>query len=174
LYGSQNPATPIWKTSDAHVTLIGQKLAPPRKTFHSLREPNSSDPDARYENRIKTRSTRFYAHISPLTEEHTTSGADVDWYSKRAWFDECVKAARRRDLERGRWWTGAHFPGGPSYSWKPGEGQYEDSYRENDYEEWEHRQEERDRSLTFLPDLQGGGVGPSSVLETVDEIVELK
>jgi hypothetical protein len=77
-------------------------------------------------------------------------------------------------LDNGRWWTGAHFPGGPGYQWKPKEGQYEDSYRENDYEDWESRQEERDQSLTFSHPSEQTGTGSSSLLENLDEIIDVE
>jgi hypothetical protein len=139
-----------------------------------LYEPCVSDFDTRYDNSIEQRWTRFCAHLSPVTDEHTKSGSGIDWPSNRGWFDERVKAARRHDLDNRIWWTGAHFPGGPGYQWVPGEGECEDSCFENDYELWECRQDERDQSLTFTPPFEQAGAGSSSILDSLDEIIQVQ
>ena len=70
----------------------------------------------------------------------------IYWTTRRAWFDECVKAARRHDLDNGEWWTGAAFRR-PGFDKDPAA--YEDSYYASDFENWEHIQQERHPSITL-------------------------
>lgn len=111
-------------------------------------------------------SVKLYAQLWPLTSEHLENAAQIDWFSDRAWFDECVKASRRRDLDNGRWWTGALFGAGSEDSNEPDE--YSDSYRGDDYEDW-NPQHERDKSLTLSIGLQE----QEDPLKALDEIVLL-
>lgn len=133
------------------------------EVYHELKSPNS---DIRHDLRMRQGSVKLYAQLSPLTPEHLDNTVQIDWSSDRAWFDECVKVSRRRDLDNGRWWTGAPFGAGFE---DPGEsGELSDSYRGDDYEDW-RPQQERDHSLTFSTDLQEH----EDPLNALDEILLL-
>lgn len=107
-------------------------------------------------------SVKLYAQVSPLSPDHFDTSSGVDWFYHRAWFDECMEASRRRDLDNGRWWTGALF----KEIYQPEEGELPDSYTGDDYSLWD-RQQERNKSLTLSTEAQEGGWSA----EELDEIV---
>lgn len=134
---------------------------------------DSTDPDFRHYARMKISRTRRYAEIFPLTQADVEgsheAGQSIDWFSDRAWFDESVKATRRNNLYNGCWWTGAPF----DEVYQQPEGHVEDSYFESDFEEWEERQQERDRSLTLGLGLEGEASSYEPLIGGLDDIVVL-
>ncbi|KZT03985.1 uncharacterized protein LAESUDRAFT_658820, partial [Laetiporus sulphureus 93-53] len=179
---SQAPASAIWSTDAASLELLKSQLAPPRDPFAAHADAQSPNPDTRHDARMRTGSVKFFARVSALTPVHVAAdgsgaraGAEhaIDFAAERAWFDECVKAARRHDLDDGRWWTGAAF--GDGYDGADGKEDEElsDSYRGDDYEEWE-RQQERDRSLTLSTGSRREEGAQDTGLEGLDEIVALE
>jgi hypothetical protein len=153
--------------------MLISKLTPARNPnpFATSHDLKSSDPDIRYDARMKTGYVKLYAQLSSLGHaqvqgsSHETS---IDWLSDRAWFDECVKAFRYNDLDNGRWWTGAAFGG----DYQPKEGEISESYCGPDYEEWDCQQE-RDQSLTLSTPSQRNGGDSRTLAEDLDEIVSL-
>ena len=138
-----------------------------RSSLDVSRFDTSADRDLRHYSRIATSSINFYADVSPLTPQHIADDA-IDWTARRAWFNESVKAARRRDLENGFSWSGV-----PESQAEPG--CYDDSYRGMDYELWESRQPERDCSVTLARGYQiQDGMREDAVLATLDQIVMTK
>lgn len=107
-----------------------------------------------------------YAQISPLGEGQIHDD-NIDWFSERDWFDECVKACRRNDLEHGCWWTGALFP----KTYQREEGFISESFCGWDHSQWNY-QRERDNSLTLPNGSQQEG--NDSGLEDLDEIVSVE
>lgn len=97
---------------------------------------------------MKLAGTNLYAHLSPLTEAQIHDES-LDWFSYRAWHDESVKACRYHDLDIGRWWTGALFPG----TYQQQEGDIIDSWCAWEAEGW-NCQEERDKSITLSTGFQ--------------------
>jgi len=77
--------------------------------------------------------------------------------------DECVMPVRCLDMEDGRMWTGV---GEEDKGDDKGE-TFDDSYRGEDYEEWETRQQERDESITLSLSTNEG---PDIVLQWLHEI----
>lgn len=97
-----------------------------------------------------------YAQISILSPEHFENTGEIDQFSRRAWFDECIIACRRRDLDDGRWWTRAAFLNDLKINIDPNE--LTDSYRGDD-DEILNRQQDRDKSLTLKLGLLSNEAG---------------
>ncbi|KAG8728485.1 hypothetical protein FRC10_004945 [Ceratobasidium sp. 414] len=167
---SQPAVSAVWKTAPSDVIHLNQMLNPRHKVLGQCGQLHSSNPDIRHDVRMRRGQVNIYAQVSALSQEHFVSATDVDWFSHRAWFDECVKASRRRDLDNGQWWshwTGALF--GPEYQGGTDENELSDSYRGDDYELWDHRQEQ-DKSRT-LSDERGQGGGNWNVDELDDIMI---
>ncbi|KAF8595635.1 hypothetical protein BDV93DRAFT_564154, partial [Ceratobasidium sp. AG-I] len=106
---SQPLISAIWETSHSNVALLNKKLRPyhdPLKWYPEIISPIS---DIRHDVRMRRGSVKIYGQLSPLSLDHISASTSIDWFSGRAWFDECIKASRHRDLDNGRWWTGALF-----------------------------------------------------------------
>lgn len=153
-----------WEMDDAGIQSLNKKLVPRRDPFARAEEILSSETQVRHHARMKRGGVRLYAELS----DFTASSEELEWMGCRAWFDECVAAARRRDLDNGWWWTGADFPPNEARS----DLDLSDSYRGSDYEDWEDRQQERDKSLTLGGDLDGDAI--ESTVEGLDEIIALE
>ncbi|KAF8593846.1 kinase-like protein [Ceratobasidium sp. AG-I] len=161
---SQVPITAFWRTNASGAALLGSKLHTRHNPLEFYRELNSSNPDVRHSVRMRRSHVKIYASILPLTPEHVEDASKICWHSNRAWFDECVKISRRRDLDDGRWWTRALFK--PGYEAFDNQDDISDSYREDDYEDWDPQQE-RSNSLTLTTETREQDV----VSELLDEIV---
>ncbi|KDN35667.1 hypothetical protein RSAG8_11410, partial [Rhizoctonia solani AG-8 WAC10335] len=152
-------------------TLLNALTPPPDSPTQSqLREDlKSTDPDIRHDARMEEREGlyKLYAQVHPLTPTHLKDNS-IDWFSKRAWFDECVKVTRYRGLNIGIWWTGAWFPA----VYQPKEGEVTDSYSELDYSMWEP-QSERRKSITLA--ISDGDIeGTSGVVAGLAKIIALE
>ncbi|KAH7338253.1 hypothetical protein B0J17DRAFT_661641 [Rhizoctonia solani] len=77
-------------------------------------------------------SCKLYAQVGHLISTHVEDSS-IHWFSKRAWFDDCLKAIRYQSMNNGFWWTGAWFPA----VYTPKEGELSDSYHEHDHSMWE-------------------------------------
>ncbi|KAG8697237.1 hypothetical protein FRC08_006661, partial [Ceratobasidium sp. 394] len=150
---SQLAVSAAWETTASDVTHLDDVLNPGHEVLGQYEHLHSPNPDTRHDVRMRRGQVRIYAEVSALSQEHFVSITGVDWFSRRDWFDECVKVSRRRDLDDGRWWTGALF--GPGYQGAD-ESELSDSYRGGDYELWD-RQQERDKSLTLSAGRELGG-----------------
>ncbi|KAF8595470.1 kinase-like protein [Ceratobasidium sp. AG-I] len=162
----QSPISATWETSSADVTLLIKKLSVYHNPLKFYPETISPISDVRHDVRMRRGSVKVYAQITPLTLDHFGPSSGIDWFSHRAWFDECIRASRRRDLDNGRWWTGALFK--EIYDDRD---DLTDSYRGDDYELWD-RQQERDKSLTMSIEGQEGRDGWS--VEELDEVILLE
>ncbi|CAE6461867.1 unnamed protein product [Rhizoctonia solani] len=145
---SQERVKCTWKlTSPDCDRLLNEFGFPPGSLAQSQQrlDLKSPDHDIRHNARMKEWEGyyKLYAHVLPLNLNHFEDGT-IDWFSKRAWFDECVKAVRYNNLNNGFWWTGAWFPS--AYHHK--EGDLSASYFESDYSMWPP-QGERDDSITL-------------------------
>jgi hypothetical protein len=142
----KDPVPACWKiTPDSAGSLLERfdHLAPEIEDAET-----STDPDIRTDARMRKRlDYNVYAKLSPLqpnTLRQSLDGTTVDWGSTRGWFDDLVKINKRRSADAGWRWTNTER-----------EAQTEEveelsnSYFELDIEEWDNRQQERDRSLTF-------------------------
>ncbi|KAG9096667.1 hypothetical protein FRC06_008437 [Ceratobasidium sp. 370] len=163
----QRPAPSTWKVSDAGVDAIIKVLtpSPDQKPQHGMQTPA---PDVRHDARMRTGRAKVFAEVFPLTHAHIMDDS-IDWFSKRAWFDECVKAIRYNHLNNGRWWTGAWF----SHGYHPKEGDVSPSYFESDFEEWEPAQQERETSITLATNPEELGGDAKDVLDEVDTVDKL-
>ena len=81
------------------------------------------------------------ARAAPLDPGSKT----VDWTSERGWFDEIVSMSKRRAKEDGWPWTGAT----EDTEEEDEEEELSNSYRGADIADWDNRQQERDKTLTF-------------------------
>ncbi|KAF8595250.1 kinase-like protein [Ceratobasidium sp. AG-I] len=161
---SQLPVTAFWRTSASSAALLKNKLSTPYNPLKFHRVLNSSDSDVRHDVRMRRGHVKIYASILPLTPEHVEDPGEICWYSNRAWFDECVKVSRRRDLDNGRWWTRVSAKSG--HEGVNNQDKIPDSYREDDHSDWDPQQE-RSKSLTLTTEFQAQDVVP----ELIDEIV---
>ncbi|CUA70585.1 hypothetical protein RSOLAG22IIIB_09000 [Rhizoctonia solani] len=123
-------------------------LAPPPdllSTSQEAKDLESPDSDIRHDARVRRWAgyCNLYAQVQPLTSAHLDDNS-IDWFSKRAWFDECVKIQRHKTLHGGIWWTDAWFPS----VYRPKEGDVEESYFESDFSMWKP-QAERSESITL-------------------------
>ncbi|KAG9096227.1 hypothetical protein FRC06_008885 [Ceratobasidium sp. 370] len=166
---SQLAISAVWETTTADVAHLDEVLNPGHEVLGQYEQVHSTNPDTRHDARMRRGQVKIYAQISALSHKHFVSTTHVDWFSRRAWFDECVKASRRRDLDDGRWWTGALF--GAGYQGGTDGSELSDSYRGDDYELWD-RQQERDKSLT-LPAKRAQG-GCSWNVDELDSIILLE
>ncbi|EUC58905.1 kinase domain protein [Rhizoctonia solani AG-3 Rhs1AP] len=144
---SQERLHSTWRISSSDCDALLDELTPPPEEPPSLctRYFKSLDSDIRHDARMKRWAgyCKLYAQVQPLTRTHLDDNS-IDWFSKRAWFDECVRIQRHKNLHGGFWWTGAWF----SSAYHPKEGDVEDSYMEPEYSTW-RPQEERNQSLTL-------------------------
>ncbi|CUA68682.1 Casein kinase I [Rhizoctonia solani] len=148
---SQPLVPSFWTINSDGIETLVTNLTPPRNPdpSASLHDSKSPEPDARHDVKLRRSFVKLYAQVCPLTPDKSTLEA-ADWNSSRAWFDECVKAARYYNLCNGDQWTHRSYTGSEAES----TGSLDDSYCEWDFAEWE-RQQERDRSLTLAPILEG-------------------
>ncbi|KAG5648360.1 hypothetical protein DXG03_004932 [Asterophora parasitica] len=167
---SQSPVSATWSTDAASAKLLTSELTHPLNSVERLEASKSADPDTRHHERMRQNyEIKFFAQVSSLTPVHIAAGAGVehsiDWAAERGWFDECVRATRRHDLDDGRCWTGAHDVADGT------DGTLSNSYYEWDIDLWDNCQQERDRTLTLsTPSHEDGDVG----LEGLDEIVAVE
>ncbi|KAG9093974.1 hypothetical protein FS749_013352 [Ceratobasidium sp. UAMH 11750] len=131
-------------------------------------ELESPDPDTRHDAKMRAGNVRLYAGLLPLTQA-CIEDKSVDWFSDRAWFDECVKASRYHDLDNGRDWSNALTRGSSHCS----DDEISDSYTGSDFEEWSC-QGERDKSITLGNSINGEDRSISNILDGIDEIVRLE
>ncbi|KAF8595462.1 kinase-like protein [Ceratobasidium sp. AG-I] len=148
---SQAPISVTWTTNDCGAAYLESELYPDHDPFKVYHELKSTNPDIRHDARMRQSSVKLYAQLSSLNLEHLEDTSEIDWFSHRAWFDECVKLCRRRDLDNGCWWTGAPF--GAENGDSDGSEEISDSYGGDDYEDW-NLQQERDNSLTLSAEFQ--------------------
>ncbi|KAG8745273.1 hypothetical protein FRC10_008446 [Ceratobasidium sp. 414] len=163
----QRPVLGTWKISDAEVDTLIKILtpSPDQKPQHDARSPI---PDVRHDARMRTGRAKVFAEVLPLTHVHVVDDS-IDWFSERAWFDECVKGIRHNHLNNGRWWTDAWFPDG----YHPKAGDISPSYFESDFEEWEPAQRERQASITLATspeELDGDVKDVLDELSTLDKL----
>ncbi|CAE6405860.1 unnamed protein product [Rhizoctonia solani] len=160
------PSQPIvpgtWTVDPTGIETLLTNLTPPRRKFGMMYDVKSPDPDVRHDAKMRTGFVKFYAEVSPLTPTQIFDGS-IDWSSTRAWFDECVKAARHYNLCSQNEWSRDPLAKLDKVD------NVSNSYRELDFEEWEP-QRERDRSLTLTPLLGGKDCQFSNILEELDEI----
>ncbi|KDN35720.1 hypothetical protein RSAG8_11343, partial [Rhizoctonia solani AG-8 WAC10335] len=161
-----------WRVAGTDCDALLNALAPPPDLLSRSQEEKdieSADPDIRHDARMRRWAgcCKLYAQVQPLTSAHLDDNS-VDWFSKRAWFDECVKIQRHKNLHGGFWWTGAWF----STAYHPKEGELQDSYGESDFSMWQP-QEERNKSLT-LTTKNGGIESTSEILVGLTKVVGLE
>ncbi|KAG8753087.1 hypothetical protein FRC11_007735 [Ceratobasidium sp. 423] len=166
---SQEPVHSTWRITSSDRDVLLKDLSPPPDSMsdsQNSEELESPDPDIRHDARTREWSglCKLYAHVQPLTSAHLDDDS-IDWYSKRAWFDECVRATRYHNLNAGIWWTGAWFPSPDRlHEWN-----LRDSYRESDHSMWEV-QSERRKSITLAAgdgDLESTGDVPAGLATIV-------
>ncbi|KAG8708954.1 hypothetical protein FRC08_018617 [Ceratobasidium sp. 394] len=165
---TQSPVFSTWKVPDAEVNTVIKTftLSSDQKPQHDMQSPI---PDARYDARMEAGRAKLFAQVLPLTHADVLDNS-IDWFSERAWFDECVKAIRYNHLNNRRWWTGAWFPHG----YHPKEGDISPSYFESDFEEWEPAQRERQTSITLAISARDlGGDAKDGILDELDTLDEL-
>jgi hypothetical protein len=114
---------------------------------------------------MRSGHVKIYAEVHDLSSERSQRESMIDWLGTRAWFDECVKACRHRDLENGRWWTGASFGKGEDGSNSTRE--ISDSYRGSDHSLWDIQQE-RNTSITL--DISAEPTGSWNIADELGEI----
>ncbi|KAG8708020.1 hypothetical protein FRC08_000156 [Ceratobasidium sp. 394] len=168
---SQEFVPSTWTASPTSVGILIKMLTPAARNpdlFAIHQELESPDPETRHDAKMKAGNVRLYASLSPLTQA-CIEDKSVDWFSDRAWFDECVKASRYYDLDNGRDWSNA-LTGGSSRS---SDDEVSDSYDGSDLEEWSC-QGERDKSITLGNNVHGEDGSISSILDELDEIVRLE
>jgi casein kinase I family protein HRR25 len=111
----------------------------------------STDPDIRADARMRKHlDYNIYVKLSalqPYTLRHTLDGAEIDWESKRGWFDDLVKISKRRSADAGWQWTATNRVV------QNEDDEFSNSYYAPDVADWDTRQQERDRSLTLEPGL---------------------
>ncbi|KAG8700001.1 hypothetical protein FRC11_013288, partial [Ceratobasidium sp. 423] len=171
---SQEPVHSTWRITRSGCDALLKDLSPPPDSFsrsQKWEDLESSDPDIRHDARTRQWGgpCKLYAHVQPLTSAHLDDDS-IDWYSKRAWFDECVRATRYHNLNAGIWWTGAWFPS----PYRPHDWGIRDSYSESDYSMWQ-AQSERRKSITLAAgdgDLESMGDVPTGLATIVGLEVE--
>ncbi|KIM74543.1 hypothetical protein PILCRDRAFT_828099 [Piloderma croceum F 1598] len=145
-----DPVPTYWKiTPDAAKSLLDQFDRLPPEIEDA--EP-STDPDIRTDARMRKHlDYNLYAKLSflqPNTLQHSLDGTEVNWESKRGWFDDLVKISKRRSADVGWKWTATN---GEDQN-DDDDDEFSNSYFELDIEEWDNRQQERDLSLTLGPE----------------------
>ncbi|KAG8751307.1 hypothetical protein FRC11_009521 [Ceratobasidium sp. 423] len=166
---SQERVHSTWWITGSDCGALLKDLAPLPNSPSGFRDPDnlrSPDPDIRHDARMRQWGglCKLYAHVQPLTPAHLDDDS-IDWFSKRAWFDECVKATRYHDLNDGLWWTGAWFLS-PD---RPEQWGRDDSYYYSDYSMWP-AQSERRKSITLVAsngDLENTGGVPAGLATIV-------
>ncbi|CAE6460950.1 unnamed protein product [Rhizoctonia solani] len=162
-----------WRISPSDCEILLKSFTPPPDSLgqSKLRKDlKSANPDIRHDARVQQRDKlyKFYARIQPVTSAHLAiEDNSIDWFSRRVWFDECIKVARHRGLDIGIWWTGAWFPA----EYQPQEGDITDSYSELDNSMWEWQSERRE-SITL--GTVGEDVGDRSGIVGLTKITALK
>ncbi|EUC53611.1 kinase [Rhizoctonia solani AG-3 Rhs1AP] len=169
---SQERVHSMWKITQSDCDTLLNALTPPpdSPTLSRLQEDlKSPETDIRHDARMVEREEvyKLYAQVHPLALTHLEDNS-IDWFSRRAWFDECVKVARYRGLNIGIWWTGAWFPA----VYQPEEGDLTDSYSELDYSMWE-AQSERRKSITLAINNEDMG-DASGIVSGLTEIIALE
>ncbi|CAE6498733.1 unnamed protein product [Rhizoctonia solani] len=169
---SQEPVYSTWRISPSDCNMLLNAFTPPPDSLTRSRLRNdlkSPDPDIRYDARLQDRDgyCNLYAQVQPLTVTHIKDDS-IDWFTRYAWFDECVKVTRYQGLNIGIWWTGAWFPA----KYQREEGEVTDSYSEPDYSMW-GPQSERRKSITLPAKNEHiGGLG--EVLTGLTKIIALE
>ncbi|CEL51474.1 Casein kinase I homolog hhp2 OS=Schizosaccharomyces pombe (strain 972 / ATCC 24843) GN=hhp2 PE=2 SV=2 [Rhizoctonia solani AG-1 IB] len=143
---SQQPVPTRWAFNSHSVDYLRTRLGSKHDIFRQYDMLHSSDPDTRHSTRMRSGHVKIYAEVHDLSSERSQHESMIDWLGTRAWFDECVKACRHRDLENRRWWTGASFGKGEDGSNSTRE--ISDSYRGSDHSLWDIQQE-RNTSITL-------------------------
>ncbi|QRV82538.1 casein kinase [Ceratobasidium sp. AG-Ba] len=160
----QVPISSTWRISLSDVDLIQKKIFP---SLDREKDRYSEDPDIRHDTRMRSSYFQLYAKLLPLNQDNFED-EPIDWFSNRAWFDECIKACRLHDMYGFRWWTGAWFP----RHYIPKEGEL-DSYSGTDFQEWDRPQQNRD--TTIRQDLSGQNGGcEGDLLDGVEKIIALE
>ncbi|EUC58901.1 kinase [Rhizoctonia solani AG-3 Rhs1AP] len=169
---SQERVHSTWRITNSDCDALLNALTPPPDTpRYSQHRQNlkSLDPDTRRGARMKSRdgACKLYAHVQPLALMHFGDDS-IDWFSKRAWFDECIKVTRHQSMNNGVWWTGAWFPAAEL----PKAEDLLDSYYKSDYSMWEP-QSERRKSITLMIDDEDVE-GRRAILGGLTKIVALE
>ncbi|CAE7185301.1 unnamed protein product [Rhizoctonia solani] len=169
---SQSRIQSTWKVAVSDCDSLLNALTPPPDTISKSQEKQdlkSSDPDTRHDARMRRWAVycKLYAHIEPLTLAHLDNDS-VDWLSKRAWFDECVKIQRHKNLHGGFWWTGAWFPS----VYRRKEGDLRNSYLGSEFYIWQP-QADRRRSITLAANGENTSI-TGDVLAGLTKIVGLE
>ena len=105
----QPPTSATWGASHSDAALLDEKLRPHHNPLKWYPETIFSISDIHHDVRMRRGGVKIYAQISPVSPDHTSPSTSIDWFSGHTWFDKCIKASRRRDLDNGCWWTGALF-----------------------------------------------------------------
>ncbi|KAK7696299.1 hypothetical protein QCA50_000953 [Cerrena zonata] len=165
---SQPKTQSKWRVSEVDVNLLKKHLSPRTgpatlELYDAVKHP---DIDIQNAALLLHSAARLYASISPLNSDgpRVSNDSSVNWYSYRAWHDECVKVARRFAYDNGYYWDFL-IHGVPR-----DDNELDDSYHARDHSLWCYlRQQERDDTLTISPP----GTGPSvlaSLLDSLDRI----
>ncbi|CAE6435230.1 unnamed protein product [Rhizoctonia solani] len=153
----QSPSTIHLINADCS-SLLNALTPPPDLLSKSQEEKDlkSPDSDIRHDARMRrwARYCKLYAQVQALTPAHLGDNS-IDWFSKRAWFDECVKIQRHKNLHGGIWWTDAWFQS----AYRPKEGDVEESYFESDYSMWKPQAERRESIALAAGDGDTESVG---------------
>ncbi|CAE6484363.1 unnamed protein product [Rhizoctonia solani] len=171
---SQERVHSPWRISPSDCESLLKSFAPPADSpgqSQLRKDLKSADADIRHDARVQYRDEiyKFYVRVQPVTSAHLgIEDGSIDWFSRRVWFDECVKVARHRGLDIGIWWTGAWFPA----EYQRQEGDITDSYSELDNSMWK-AQSERRKSITLGTVGEDVGDG-SGIVAGLTKITALK
>ncbi|QRV82838.1 casein kinase [Ceratobasidium sp. AG-Ba] len=165
----QEPVISSWRISPGKVKSLANLFEPLSRKTSNQDAKYSDIRDVRHDARMRSGYVKVFAQILPLTLDNILDNS-TEWFSTRAWFDECVKASRINDLYNHRWWTGAWFP----RYYVPKEGDLSGSYMESDFEEWEPAQGERDPSITLSSNSPRSGSHLVGEVVKLDRIVALE
>ncbi|CAE6433158.1 unnamed protein product, partial [Rhizoctonia solani] len=96
----------FWMIDPNGVDSLLMTLSPP--PCSRLHDSESPELDTRDDAKLRSGYVKLYAGVYPLDPTEAPVKA-ADWNSTRAWFDECVKAARHYEICDGIRWTDACY-----------------------------------------------------------------